>query len=117
MPNDFLVVKWEDIENNLNDEDLETFYELLAKATNETAEKDYYVIDTEAPYAGMVKNIMKKGNKIKITREALLKELKELTFLEHDPEMSHAEAEEHLLNYINDDEITKLFEEIPKWYA
>lgn len=52
-----------------------------------------------------------------ITREELLEELRKLHGADQDHEGAHIRADDLLLDYINDDEITKAFDEIVKWYA
>lgn len=112
----FLVVEWDWVEDSLNDEELDTFYYLLSKITDDKPECNYYVINTNEPYAGKIKMIMKRGES-KVSREEVLSTLKELSELKHDPEVAHSEADEILINYINDPEIEQVFEEVPKWYA
>ena len=51
-----------------------------------------------------------------MSREELLKELKSLDS-RADPESNHLSADEALLEYINDPEITKAFESIRKLYS
>jgi len=50
-----------------------------------------------------------------LTREQVLEGLKEMR--EMDAENGHLLADEILLRYINDKEITKLFKQIEKWYS
>ena len=53
-----------------------------------------------------------------MTRDALIEKLKELaTAVNFDPAKDHVTADQLLLDYINDPLITKLFDEIEKWYA
>jgi hypothetical protein len=52
-----------------------------------------------------------------MTKEELLKFLRDHEGATGDPEVTHIEADRALLAYINDDEITKAFEAITKWYA
>lgn len=51
-----------------------------------------------------------------MTKEELIKKLFDLTFY-YDLEKAHIEADILLLEYINDEEITKAFNDIDKWYA
>jgi hypothetical protein len=51
-----------------------------------------------------------------MTKEELIKELKELKDL-GDPEIAHGRADDALLNYINDAEVTDAFNSIEMWYA
>lgn len=116
MLNKFLVMKWEWIEEALNDEELEELYGMLSKVTENKPQYRYYVVNTDEPYVDKIKAIVERGTS-KISREDLLRNLKELAELKHDPEVAHSEADELLINYINDPEIEKAFEEVPKWYA
>jgi hypothetical protein len=50
-----------------------------------------------------------------MTKEELLKALSECD--EGDEEVNHVKADDLLLEYINDPEITLAFESIDKWYA
>jgi hypothetical protein len=53
-----------------------------------------------------------------VTKEELITKLKELLEESHgDCENTHVEADEALLEFINDPEITEAFGEIEKWYA
>ena len=115
MQNKFLVVEWDLVEKNLTDEELENFYGMLASITNDEPEVDYYVVDTKETYADKVKAIIHRGT-AKISREELIKELRELSELE-DVELAHAEADELILSYVNDPVIEQAYEEVPKWYA
>lgn len=49
-------------------------------------------------------------------RNELIKELKKLS-KRGDTEIAHSEADNLLIQYINDDEIEKAYEAVPKWYA
>ena len=51
-----------------------------------------------------------------MTKEELIKKLFDLTCY-YDLEKAHIEADILLLEYINDEEITKAFNDIDKWYA
>lgn len=51
-----------------------------------------------------------------ITKEELIKKLKE--FAENDDyEMAHAEADDLLVLYLNDEEIREAYESVGKWYS
>ena len=54
-----------------------------------------------------------------MTRDELLKLLHDRAEegFDGDVEAIHSEADEALLAYLNDDEITKAFGAVPKWYA
>ena len=114
--NKFLVIKWDWLEEALNDDELNTLYYLLNAATENKPEYKYYVVNTDEPYADKVKAIVEKGDS-KISRAEVISRLQELEGDDGDIEASHAEADELLLQYINDPEIEKAFEEVPKWYA
>ena len=47
----------------------------------------------------------------------LLKELRKLKKDESDPEVNHTRADEMLLEYVNNDKITKAFNDLCIWYA
>lgn len=114
MFNKFLVVKWDWIEEALNDNELNILYGLLSQVTDDKPDYKYYVVNTDEPYADKIKVIIEKGDS-KISRQELLNKLKELADIE-DTAIAHSEADELLLNYINDPEIEKAFEEVPQWY-
>ena len=113
--NKFLVLKWDWIEEALSDSELNDFYQLLNIVTEDKPEHKYYVVNTDEPYADKVKVTVEKGDS-KISRADLIARLKEISADAGDSEAVHAEADELLLNYINDPEIEKVFEEVPKWY-
>ena len=56
-----------------------------------------------------------KGKK-KLTKERLLKRLR-VCEEDLDEEVAHIRADELLVEYIDDEEITKAFDAIGKWYA
>lgn len=53
-----------------------------------------------------------------MTKQELIEKLKQIAH-EHegDPEVAHIEADNALLEYINDMEIIEAFDSIAKWYA
>lgn len=53
----------------------------------------------------------------KLTKTQLLEQLKSIHAQSRDPEGDHVNADQLLLDYINDPEITQAFELIDKWYA
>ena len=55
------------------------------------------------------------GKDRRMTKEELIKKLEECKKL--DTEGGHIEADDLLLEYIDDDEVRKVFNEISKWYA
>ena len=116
MFNKFFFFFWDWIEEALTDSELNDLYHLLSIITENKPEYKYYVVNTDEPYVDKIKAIVEKGDS-KISREDLLRKLKELAELKHDPEVAHSEADELLLSYINDPEIEKAFEEVPKWYS
>lgn len=61
-------------------------------------------------------NQFKEYIKLPLTKIKLLENLKELK-KSNDEESAHIEADNLLLEYINDDEITQAFKDINKWYA
>lgn len=53
-----------------------------------------------------------------MTKEELLTLLKKLEVISlHDKEVAHGEADDALIEYINDPEIKDAYEAIEKWYA
>jgi len=53
-----------------------------------------------------------------MTKEELIEELKKIASRgSYDIEVNHAEADDLLLEYINDEEVTKAYSSIEKWYA
>lgn len=52
-----------------------------------------------------------------MTKHELLDELNRCKNNDGDPEVAHCEADEALLKFIGDAEVTALFESIEKWYA
>ena len=114
----YLVINWEWLEDSLEDNELDTLYEFLDRASFDKEEDRYYVVNTKEPYADEVLKILKrKGYKepeksVKITKVQLLNKLRELSKLQ-DGEIAHIEAVEALLDYINDDEIIDAYSDIP----
>lgn len=51
-----------------------------------------------------------------LTKEELLAKLRELQ-APSDPEIAHNEADDALLEFIDDVEVTEAFRKIKKWYA
>ena len=51
-----------------------------------------------------------------LTKEQLLRKLKFLSMLA-DLEIAHSEADQALLDFIDDDEIRSAFNSLDKWYA
>lgn len=114
----FLVVKWDWIEEALSDEELETLYHLLSVVTDDKPDDKYYVISANEPYIDKLKVIIERGDS-KISREELLASLRELAGHGYntDVEATHAEADELILRYLNDPEVEKAFEDVPRWYS
>lgn len=110
----FLVVKWEWLENALDDIELETLYALIAKASNDKPDYKYYVVNTDEPYADKVLQTIQ-APPAKISRVELIQRLVDLQ--ETDPETGHIEADEALIEYINDKEIEEAFDMLEKWYS
>lgn len=51
-----------------------------------------------------------------MTKEELIQKLKDLDQMA-DTEVAHSRMEDALLEYINDEDITKAFNETDRWYA
>ena len=117
LTNKFLVMKWEWLEDSLNDEEIEVLYGLLNKASEDKPDYKYLVVNTDEPYAEKVQCIIENGKrKIGISKAEAIAVLQELAGLQ-DVEIAHAEADEALLMYLNDKDIQEAFEEVPRWYA
>lgn len=52
-----------------------------------------------------------------MTKEELLKKLAEIKKYDGDTEAAHGDADDALLEYINDEEISNAYNIIDKWYA
>lgn len=53
-----------------------------------------------------------------MTRESLLSQLVMLAARSgEDPERAHSEADDLLLEYIGDEEITEIWNQVEKWYS
>lgn len=113
IQNDYLVLKWSDIEEHLNDEELENFYDCIAHITNDTPDEEYIVVDSSKPYADKVQELMRK-NRPALTKDEAIRMLKEL--IEVDTEVAHCEADEILIRLINDEDIEKAYDEVDKCY-
>lgn len=110
---EFLIMKWEWLEESLSPEELNILFNCLIKASEDKEEKEINKMmedvkkeltkDDERPLD--VYNLGKK-----ISKEEVLKCLKELQ--ECDLEISLIEALEVLLKYVNDKEINKSFDGI-----
>ena len=117
----YLVINWEWLEDCLEDNELEQLYEYLERASFDKEEERYYVVNTKAPYADEVLEILKRGcykepeKPVKITKDELLSKLQELSKL-RDGEIAYTEAVEALLDYINDDEINDAFSDVPLYF-
>lgn len=117
LTNRFLVIDWEWIEDSLDDAEIETFYGLLEKASADKPDYKYLVVNTAEPYAEKVENIIKNGRHTRgMLKSEAIKILQELSGLQ-DVEIAHAEADETVLKYLNDKDIEKAFEEVPRWYV
>ena len=110
----FLVMKWEWLENALDEIELETLYSLIAKASNDKPDYKYYVVNTDEPYADKIIQTIQ-APPAKISRKELLERLADLQ--EADPELAHIEADEAIMNYINDKEVEEAFDLLEKWYS
>ena len=104
----FLVMKWEWIEEALSNEELNNLYGLLDKASSNKPDYNYYVVNSDEPYADKVLQMIKKGDS-KISREKVLETLTELSNLK-DNELAQEEVIEVLMKYINDSELEKAYE-------
>lgn len=109
MDDKFLVIKWDSIESKLNGSQLDLFYGFLNIIGENESENDELFVITKAE-----KDIIEvKKNEVKEKKKKLIEILEELRLLK-DVETAHAEADEALLNYINDSRISELFDSIGK---
>ena len=106
MRSDFLVLKWDDIEEYLDDNNLNEFYRLLSIISEHDEDAQYLVINRKEPYLDRIESVIKNGAG-RISREELLGRLDELSQMK-DKEIAHAEINELLLEYINDSAISKI---------
>ena len=112
MDSNFIVLNWDKIEEKLNNFQLELFYELINMiGEGEREEDEYYVITRSEKEIKESEKKRTQDDKRKLIET--LKELKELG----DMELSHIEADEALLRFINDKEIEDAYESISKWYS
>ena len=113
MDGDFLVLKWEVIESKLSCSELDLFYDLLNKITEDETYEDEYCVFPKAYIDGYRAGREFDKAERKEKKEKLLKELEELGNLK-DTEIAHAEADEAIIKYIADKEITKAFDNVNK---
>ena len=70
--------------------------------------------DSKLQYEKLIKEYKKEA---KMTKEELITELKTIKDNNSDIEQGHGEADQLLLEYINDEDIASAFNDIEKWYA
>lgn len=84
---------------------------------NQKASPDYILVHPKSALKRMMEQFTSPAERTETTKkEALLKKLKEFKAL-GDTEAAHGYADDALIEYINDKEITKAYESIDKWYA
>lgn len=115
MNREFLVLKWNDIEDKLSSDELELFYDFLNKITEDKLDEDDFYVFPKAYIDGYRKGQEFSKIERKEKKEKLLKELEELKKLAN-IEIAHLEADEAIINFISDKDITKAFESIKKCY-
>ena len=108
MLGEFLIMKWDWIEETLSPEELNLFFNFLIKASEDKPDERYELCHKNLGKDKCPLNSITLGKKI--SKEEVIKSLNELG--ECDPEVALLEAEELLLRYINDKEIEKSFESI-----
>ena len=112
----FLILDWNDIEENLDYKELNTFYGLLDVISGNNPEKEYLVLNGNEPWIDRVKELKKNSDrKLWMPKEELLGKLKKFSEME-DSEEAHIEAVIALLDYINDAEITDAYSDVPLWF-
>ena len=52
-----------------------------------------------------------------MTEKELIKNLKDLSSGPYDPEVAHGNADDFLLSYIDNADVTEAFSSVDKWYA
>lgn len=113
IDSEYLIIKWDWLENSLDDVELDKLYEFINRASFDKDEDRIFVIQ-KVPYQNeALDNINKKS--VKLEKEKLLNKLNELSKLE-DSEIACIEATEALLDYINDDDITDAYSDIPLYF-
>ena len=105
---EFLIMKWEWLEESLSSEELNVLYGFLNKASENKEEVRYEVCERGYNKRECPLNKLTLG-KI-LTKEEVIESLNELG--ECDLEISLIEALEVLLKYVNDKEIDKSFDGI-----
>lgn len=116
MNEDFLIMNWNEIEENLSYNELDTFYDLLDKISENKMEKEYLVVDKNEPWIERIKEFrLSAGSKPYITKKELIEKLKKCSEMD-DSEEAHIEAVVSLLDYINDSEIRSAYSDVPLWF-
>ena len=112
----FLVEKWDDIEENLTDDELSTFYGLLDKISGNNPEKEYIVVDKNEPWIERIYELKKsKDREPWMSKKELLEKLKKCSEME-DSEEAHIEAVVAILDYLNDEDIDDAYSDVPLWF-
>ena len=112
MDSEFLILKWELIENNLSEKEIDLLYDLVSKVTDEECEDDDYCVLKRSYIEG--KKLAKKFDKER--KIALIEKLNELATLSSS-EIAHIEADEALLDYIYDKDVSSAFDKVRKNYG
>lgn len=108
----FLVMEWEWLEDSLGNDELESLFGLLDKASEHREDQSYIVI----PVHEFGNKFKYNSEKPRPSRDEVLSTLRELAGV-RDVEVAHAEADEILLRYIDDTEIEKAYDEVSKCYC
>lgn len=112
----FLILNWNDIEEELDNNELEVFYSLLNKISGNKPEKEYLVLNGNEPWIDRVKELKKARDREPwMSKEELLKKLRKCTEIK-DSEEAHIDAVVAILDYVNDAEIDDAFSDVPLWF-
>ena len=115
MFEDFLVMEWAWLEEAFNDEEIEQFYGMLDKASENKPDCSYFVCKEDSPYAEKIYDVLSRRKPPEISKEELLKRLRDL--IDCDTEIGCTEVLELLLRYINDKSITRAIDKVSKnWF-
>ena len=117
MNKEFLVLKWDEIEKNLNDSELDILYGLLDKISyNSFNEHEYIVVNKEEPWIERIIELKKSRDREPwMSKKELLDKLRKCSEMT-DSEEAHIEATVALIDYINDAEIDDAYSDVPLWF-
>ena len=110
------MIKWDDIEESLNDRELDTFYSLLNIISGNKIEKEYVVVEKDEPWIERLEELKKsKDREPWMSKKELLEKLRKCSEMK-DSEEAHIEAVVTILDYLNDAEIDDAYSDVPLWF-